>query len=296
MMFSVVLCAAALVALAVVPANAGSPLASKVVYSLNAGGNSFVSSTGVQFQRDTDDVTQASPKGVSATVNIPIRGAMPQDMELYTTERYAQQTFSYNIPRPKKDGEYTLALFFSEVYFQSPNSKVFDVFLNRDLRIVESLDIFATVGYGAAYNVFVPITIKGNEVETASGTAPIPDTGLLLEFVKGSFDNPKVCGFALVAGNEDVARELFPLDTVEDIEDEDEEEDGQDDATDAQDATADSSQQQQQQATPTMDAKKDKLRKQKRRVTPPAEETSLPLIPIAIAVGVVFAGYKLLFK
>ena len=55
----------------------------------------------------------ASPRGVSAIVEIPIKGATFEDAGLYTSERYALQSFSYSIPRPKQDGLYTLVLFFA---------------------------------------------------------------------------------------------------------------------------------------------------------------------------------------
>jgi hypothetical protein len=43
------------------------------------------------------------------------------------------------------DGDYLLVLKMSEVYFNAPNMKVFDVVLNGDLTISSDLDIFEKV-------------------------------------------------------------------------------------------------------------------------------------------------------
>ena len=46
-----------------------------------------------------------------------------QDQILYQTERWHDQSFSYEIP-VKEDGEYVLVLKFAEVYFYGANQKV----------------------------------------------------------------------------------------------------------------------------------------------------------------------------
>ena len=43
------------------------------------------------------------------------------------------------------DGDYLLVLKMSEVYFNAPNMKVFDVVLNGDLTVSSDLDIFEKV-------------------------------------------------------------------------------------------------------------------------------------------------------
>eukprot|EP01147_Barroeca_monosierra_P000671 gene671-3971_t len=252
----------------------------QVLFAVNAGGPAFVSSTNVRFQSDTDDVTKAMPKGISANVDIPILRASQADQILYTTERYALETFRYQISAPKKDGDYTLVLFFSEVYFKGPNLKMFDVFLNHDLHIVKGLDIFATVGHAAAYNIFIPLSVKGNSVSAMNHKASLGGT-LVLEFVKGAHDNPKVCGFALVQGSESDARSLFPLTDVDldEIEEVDE-----------------TFVEQEQLQPPAVElpttSTKNKLRQQKRRAPQMEEDVALPMIPLFIAT---VAGLAILY-
>ena len=45
------------------------------------------------------------------------------------------------------DGDYLLVLKMSEVYFNAPNMKVFDVVLNGDLTVSSDLDIFEKVSW-----------------------------------------------------------------------------------------------------------------------------------------------------
>ena len=87
---------------------------------------------------------------------------MPQpDQIIYQTERYHGATFGYDMPvgipagtltlrqhafnQVDGDGDYLLVLKMSEVYFNAPNMKVFDVVLNGDLTISSDLDIFEKV-------------------------------------------------------------------------------------------------------------------------------------------------------
>ena len=48
---------------------------------------------------------------------------------------------------------------FSEVYFNAPGQKVFDVVLNNDHSIVSDLDIYSNVGHGVAHDEMIPFTI-----------------------------------------------------------------------------------------------------------------------------------------
>ena len=51
------------------------------------------------------------------------------------------------------DGDYLLVLKMSEVYFNAPNMKVFDVVLNGDLTVSSDLDIFEKVRQGTMENI-----------------------------------------------------------------------------------------------------------------------------------------------
>ena len=50
------------------------------------------------------------------------------------------------------DGDYLLVLKMSEVYFNAPNMKVFDVVLTGDLTVSSDLDIFEKVRPGTMEN------------------------------------------------------------------------------------------------------------------------------------------------
>jgi hypothetical protein len=87
---------------------------------------------------------------------------MTQDADLYQTERWAGEDFSYDIPVPNA-GKYVLVLKFSEVFFNSPNEKIFDVALGKQT-IVKHLDVFSKVGKAIAYDEFVEFELKNNKV------------------------------------------------------------------------------------------------------------------------------------
>merc|ERR1719273_2082197 len=86
-----------------------------------------------------------------------------QDQILYQTERYHTTTFGYDMP-VHGDGEYLLILKFSEVYFNAPNMKVFDVVLNGDLTVNSDLDIFEKVGRGVAHDEYIEFEVKSGKI------------------------------------------------------------------------------------------------------------------------------------
>ena len=139
---------------------------------------------------------------------------MTQDAELYQTERWAGEDFSYDIPVPNS-GKYVLVLKFSEVYFNSPNEKIFNVALGKQ-NIVNHLDVFSKVGKAIAYDEFIEFELKNNKVyinvvlqkiifvffqgRVAEG-AYNEETGILtINFIKGERDNPKINSILLVKG------------------------------------------------------------------------------------------------
>ncbi|XP_077995234.1 malectin-B-like isoform X2 [Glandiceps talaboti] len=147
----------------------------------------------------------------------------PQDQPLYQTERYDLDTFGYEVPI-EEDGDYVLVLKFCEVYFTASNQKVFDVVLNEQHTVVPELDIYDKVGRGTAHDEIVPFTItRGKlkvqgEVSTFSGT-------LLVEFIKGYRDNPKVNALYVLKGSTDDVPKLPPIPGLDLDEEEEEEED-----------------------------------------------------------------------
>uniref|UniRef100_A0A158Q7M7 DNA 3'-5' helicase n=1 Tax=Elaeophora elaphi TaxID=1147741 RepID=A0A158Q7M7_9BILA len=123
-------------------------LGDSIYYAVNCGGLAHTDLNGIHYQADPLHVGIASDFGS----RLSIMRVDPRDAILYQTERYHTEDFSYTVPLPKDDGEYTLVLKFCEVYFQSSQQKVFDVLLNDEVVIAE-LDIFKEAeGIGVAYD------------------------------------------------------------------------------------------------------------------------------------------------
>lgn len=108
-------------------------LAGKVVFAINAGGESHVDAHGIRYARDPEvTVGTASDFGRQFF----IRRVPEEDQILYQTERYHTSTFGYDIP-VADDGWYLLVLKFSEVYFTAPNMKVGGYAYSECLRFMD---------------------------------------------------------------------------------------------------------------------------------------------------------------
>ncbi|ESO97776.1 hypothetical protein LOTGIDRAFT_103588 [Lottia gigantea] len=194
----------------------------EVAWAVNCGGSSHTDVHGIRYQADTLQIGFASDYGKS----LLIQRVVPQDQILYQTERYHRSTFGYDIP-VTKDGDYVLVLKFSEVWFTAPSQKVFDVILNGEHTIVNELDIFAKVGRGVAHDEIIPFTIKNGKLRVNGETSQI-DGKISVEFLKGDLDNPKVNAIYVIKGNIDDVPMLAPLpggeNSQDDIEEEEEEE------------------------------------------------------------------------
>merc|ERR1719473_2176470 len=141
--------------------------ASDVVFALNAGGPVFKDPNfDFTYESDLDTDNKASPLGIAANTPLEIIRAPSEYQHLYQTERYAMETFGYDIPTPE-DGDYTLILRFSEVYWTHAKGKVFDVAL-EGLSVVKDLDIYDTAGRGVAHDEYAEISVKDG-VLTAGG-------------------------------------------------------------------------------------------------------------------------------
>lgn len=191
-----------------------------VIYAINAGGEEHVDVHGIRYRRDPlfGKVGTASDYG-----KLLVIGRSPKsDHILYQTERYHTATFGYDIP-VNKDGDYVLVLKFSEVYFDSPGRKVFDVVLNGQHTVVPDLDIYAKVGRGVAHDEHIAFQIKGNKL-LINDEESVHDGKIKVEFIKGYRDNPKINAMYVMRGKiEDVPKTLPPLDELEEEEEEEEE-------------------------------------------------------------------------
>jgi hypothetical protein len=84
------------------------------------------------------------------------------EQELYQTERWGSEDFFYEIPI-SQSGKYVLILKFSEVYFNSPSEKIFDVSLGKEI-VVRQLDIYSKVGKAFAYDEYIEFDFKNNKI------------------------------------------------------------------------------------------------------------------------------------
>ncbi|VDN06314.1 unnamed protein product [Thelazia callipaeda] len=163
-------------------------LGDNIYFAVNCGGQEHVDIYGVHYQADPLHVGIASDYGS----RLSIMRVDSHDAILYQTERYHTNDFTYTVPVPEEDGEYTLVLKFCEVYFQSSQQKVFDVLLNDEVMIAE-LDIFKEAGgIGVAYDH-------------------------LLTFY-GSLDNPKINAFYIYRGSKSDIPPLYEMSFEDDIE------------------------------------------------------------------------------
>ena len=118
------------------------------------------------------------------------------------TERYGQgESFKYMIPI-SKEGKYTLILKFSEIYFQRPGEKIFDVKIGNKF-VAKKLDILAHVlQKNIPYDHFVEIEYKNKKIylEGEEVQGALKKGKLQIDFNVGAQDNPKVNAIVLARG------------------------------------------------------------------------------------------------
>lgn len=171
----------------------------KVIYAVNCGGDEYTDKSGIKYEKDSLKIGTASDFGKHLT---SIGRVQPPDEILYQTERYHTSTFGYEIPLAG-DGDYVLVLKFSEVYFNSVNSKVFDIVLNGDHQIVSDLDIFAQVGKGVAHDEYIFFSVSRNRLYYKEEESEIRGGKVMrVEFIKGYRDNPKINSIVLFKGTD----------------------------------------------------------------------------------------------
>ncbi|XP_076029430.1 malectin isoform X2 [Oratosquilla oratoria] len=186
----------------------GAEAIGEVIYAVNAGGDVHIDVYGVRYEKDplAGRVGTASDFGKQLIIGrVP-----PGDQILYQTERYHYSSFGYEIPI-KGDGDYVLVLKFSEVYFNSPDQKVFDVQLNGEHLVIPGLDIFSRVGRGVAYDEYVPFTISNNRLLVEGQESAVRDNKVPVEFIKGYRDNPKINAIYVIKGKLEDVPKLPPL-------------------------------------------------------------------------------------
>ncbi|CAG9315525.1 unnamed protein product [Blepharisma stoltei] len=167
----------------------------RVKYAINCGGGQITSSDGIMYQKDT-----GFSSGVSNDAGSELKVKMTKSPELYQTERYDTQDFSYSIPI-EEPGNYVLILKFSEIYFNSEGQKKFFIKIG-DTFVVKDLDIYAKVGKNAAYDEFIKFKYEGEKIliNGKESKNSVQNGKIKVEFVKGEKDNPKINAIVLVKG------------------------------------------------------------------------------------------------
>lgn len=183
----------------------------KVIYAVNCGGEDHTDSNGIKYEKDTLKIGTASDYGKNLGA---IARVQSSDEILYKTERYHTSTFGYEIPLAG-DGDYVLVLKFCEVYFNTVNSKVFDIVLNGDHGIVGDLDIYASVGKGTAHDEYIYFSVSRNRLYYKEEESEIRGGKVRVEFIKGYRDNPKINGIVLIKGTDVNNIPKLPALTVE---------------------------------------------------------------------------------
>jgi len=196
----------------------------EVIWAVNCGGGSHVDFNGIHYQKDMLMIGQASDHGK----NLGIRRVMPEDQILYQTERYHTGDFAYTT-KIKADGDYVLVLKFSEVWFNEPNQKVFNVVLNDDHVVVDHLDIFSVAGLGVAHDEVVPFKVKDGMLYVKDSSSEF-DGILNIQFVKLHRDNPKINAIYIMRGQLQDVPMLPPLPQMDrpPVEEEEEEDNSED--------------------------------------------------------------------
>ena len=136
------------------------------------------------------------------------------------TERWSEEDLIYNIPI-KNQGTYVLILKFSEIYFNSIGEKVFDIKIGDDI-IINDLDIFSKIGKNSAYDEFITLNIKGDNLfiqgKKIKNGFNVSEKKIKITFVTKEKDNPKINGILHVKGgleNTDYEEFKNRLDNIE---------------------------------------------------------------------------------
>ena len=171
---------------------------SKVIAAINCGGDEYIDNNGVKYEADKF-FNGGTPSEHGLNFNIK----NTDDEILYQTERWSSETLTYSLPlKSNINGKYVLILKFSEVYFNSKGEKIFNVALGKE-NIIRNLDIYAKVGKAEAYDEYVEFEIRNKQVyfKNKSCNKALDGDKLVVNFKKGSADNPKVNAILLVKGN-----------------------------------------------------------------------------------------------
>ena len=147
------------------------------VIQINAGGGAAGT-----FVADTD-VSGGTAAGSSNTIDTS-QVTNPAPQAVYQTERWG--VFTYTIPNLTAGSSYTVRLHFADFYFSAAGQRIFSVAINGTT-VLQNFDIVAAAG-GQNRAIAEQFNVNAN----SSGQ-------IIISFVKGSADYPKVSGIEVLA-------------------------------------------------------------------------------------------------
>jgi hypothetical protein len=149
------------------------------IYRVSCGGPDYTDASGNKWLGDvhqtnaktwgstswTDDFPGMLPMFGSQRRSFePVKGT--KDWPLFQAFRYGQDKLKYHFPVP--DGDYQIELYFTEPWYGLNNMdakgwRMFDVAVNGKT-VIKDLDIWATVGYNAAFKKAVTAHVTGGQL------------------------------------------------------------------------------------------------------------------------------------
>ncbi len=149
----------------------GTPPAPAFTLRVNAGGGAYTDGSGNTWEADT-----GFSAGNTYTAGDAI--ANTSDDPIFQSERYG--TFSWSTSLP--NGNYTVNLYFAEVYWNETGRRLFDVNI-EGVQVLDDLDIYAAVGHDVAYS--------------RSFSTTVSDGTLNIDFITVA-DNAKISGIEVI--------------------------------------------------------------------------------------------------
>jgi hypothetical protein len=187
-----------MLAVLVVLALASAAYKENVIWAINCGSSDgFEDGYGIEFTKDKFYIG-----GKDSDFGEQFEEAWDKtpDWKVQLTERYSTDDLVYQIPL--ESGHYVIDLKFSEVYFDEPNKKVFNIMLGSSI-VMKDVDIYARIGKLKPLDEFIEIEITENK-EVKHQNKILKEAyyqgKLILKFAKGTADNPKVNGIVIFKG------------------------------------------------------------------------------------------------
>jgi hypothetical protein len=179
-----------------IPANTMSPKAITITNSnpltfpikINVGGNAALGYLpDIEYKYNTE---YGYSEGTSASASSAINILNTEEDEIYRSERYYITKYDVRVP----NGIYKVTLKFCENYFTSSGSRVFDVFVQNQLKI-NNLDIYAKVGKNTAYDEVINDVVINDGLLKIHFSAEVGEpliNGIVVEQISTGIDETEI--------------------------------------------------------------------------------------------------------